>query len=117
MAAVHLGDAEEGRQNLQRVLADARDLGQTEGVAIALIALAALAAAGDASERAARLAAASERLAEEAGFQVAGFERETRERTAASAREALGDHEFGRAWGEGRALTLEQAVEYALETA
>jgi ATP/maltotriose-dependent transcriptional regulator MalT len=36
------------------------------------------------------------------------------ERDEAAAREALGEEEFTRAWTEGQAMTLEQAVEYAL---
>jgi hypothetical protein len=34
----------------------------------------------------------------------------------ASARAALGNAAFTSAWGEGRAMTLEQAIEYTLAT-
>ena len=34
--------------------------------------------------------------------------------TAAAARAALGQPAFDGAWAEGRAMTLEQAIEYAL---
>ena len=33
----------------------------------------------------------------------------------AAARSALGEEAFARAWVEGQAITLDQAVEYALE--
>jgi tetratricopeptide (TPR) repeat protein len=38
------------------------------------------------------------------------------EQRVASARVALGDAAFATAWAEGRAMTLEQAIEYALAT-
>jgi hypothetical protein len=36
------------------------------------------------------------------------------ERTVAETRAALGDAAFAAAWAEGRAMSLEQAVEYGL---
>ena len=35
--------------------------------------------------------------------------------TATEARASLGEQAFARAWAEGQAMTLEQAVEYALQ--
>jgi len=37
------------------------------------------------------------------------------ERTMAEGRAALGEAAFAAAWAEGRAMSLEQALEYALE--
>jgi hypothetical protein len=41
--------------------------------------------------------------------------REESERASARAREALGDAAFAAAWEEGRAMSMEQAITYALE--
>jgi hypothetical protein len=35
----------------------------------------------------------------------------------AEARSALGDEAFGRAWAEGQAMSLDEAIEYALAEA
>jgi hypothetical protein len=42
-------------------------------------------------------------------------DRRTFEDSLASARASWGDAEFERAWAEGKAMTIEQAVDYALE--
>ena len=42
--------------------------------------------------------------------------RELRERHLAALRAHLGADELAAAWAEGRAMTIEEAVEYALET-
>jgi hypothetical protein len=41
--------------------------------------------------------------------------RRTFDESVAAVRPALGDQAFATAWAEGRAMTLEQAVAYALE--
>ena len=66
-------------------------------------------------ERAARLFGAVDRL-----FQIIGHRRSTRDQTGveeriASARRGLGDAAFEKAWADGQAMTIEQAVDYALE--
>ena len=64
---------------------------------------------------AARLWGAAERLWEEIGTRPPPAERSLYERRVAVARSAMADDAaFARAWEEGRAMTLEQAVEYAL---
>ena len=81
----------------------------------ALAELAGAACLAGAHERAARLfgAAASpprgERLREMPRW------RAINERDASAARASLGDEAFAAAWAEGRAMTLEQAVAYALD--
>ena len=71
---------------------------------------------GDA-EHSARLSGAAERLLEEAGTSVYNYykpDRSLYDRTKASVRSRLGEEGFEETWAEGRAMTFEQAVEYAL---
>jgi predicted ATPase/Tfp pilus assembly protein PilF len=44
------------------------------------------------------------------------YERDQLEQTITTARSALGEEAFNAAWSEGRAMTLEQAVAYAIDT-
>jgi predicted ATPase len=66
-------------------------------------------------ERGTRLFAAAEALREILGRdRLPPFQTEY-DRRVASARAALGDAAFSAAWADGRAMTLEQAIEYALQ--
>jgi predicted ATPase/class 3 adenylate cyclase len=99
-------------------LAIRRELGDRWGIAEVLEGLSyvALALAGPA--RATRIDGAAERLREEIGSPLPPNERPRYDRHVATARAALGDDvAFDRAWQEGRALTIEQAIELALEEA
>jgi predicted ATPase len=90
------------------------------GTATCLRELAAVAAArGDdpaGVRRAARLFGAAEALNEALGTPIPPSQRADHERSVAAVRAALSEEAFLRAWAEGRAMTLEQAVRYALQT-
>jgi hypothetical protein len=85
--------------------------------------LARVAAAREQKERAARLFGAAEALREAAGAPFpsgarAGTqpaERAAVEQHVATVRTALGSEAFAAAWAAGRAMTLDEAVAYALE--
>jgi predicted ATPase/class 3 adenylate cyclase len=97
-------------------LAIRRELGDQWGVAWSLEGLAAVVAALGASLPAARIWGTAERLREEIGSPLPPTERPRYDRCVATARAALEDDAgFDRAWQEGRALTLEQAISLALE--
>ncbi len=49
-----------------------------------------------------------------AGFQLAPRDQADRDQRVASTQNALGDVAFAAAWAEGRAMALEQVIEYAL---
>jgi hypothetical protein len=66
------------------------------------------------SERAIRLLGAGEAFCETLGARPPVAIREEYERTVSEARAALGEAAFAAAWAEGRAMSLDQAVEYAL---
>jgi predicted ATPase/DNA-binding SARP family transcriptional activator/DNA-binding CsgD family transcriptional regulator len=94
-----------------------RGPGEKLGVAYALLGLAGAEAARGEPARAARLWGAAEALREEIGVALShwdlyGYDYEGR---LSAARNMLGDEgAWERAWAEGRAMTPEQAIEYAL---
>ena len=82
----------------------------------ALEGLAAVAAALGSSIRAARIWGAAQRLREEIGTPLSLAERPRYDQCGAAACAAVADDAaFDRAWQEGRALTLKQAIELASE--
>jgi predicted ATPase len=64
-----------------------------------------------------RLLGAADALHEAIHFTLEGADCMEHERIVAAARNALEEEAFAAAWAEGRAMTWEQAVEYALEEA
>jgi non-specific serine/threonine protein kinase len=89
-------------------------LGNPEGIGDALAGLAVAYAATDAT-RAARLWGAMQQLMQSTGVALMPEEQRRDQRDIAAARAAFGDDAaFDRAWHEGRAMSLEQAVRYAL---
>jgi hypothetical protein len=75
-----------------------------------------LAVAKHALKRAATILGAATRLRAEGGLSLAVPDEREHKRVAAAARAALGDVAFDLAWREGHAMTLEEAVRYALES-
>jgi hypothetical protein len=93
-----------------------RELGDRRGVAESLEELAYCAFALVGSGRAARIWGAAERLRKEIASPLAPPDRTLYDRQVATARAAIGDDAaFDVAWQEGRAMTLDHAVEYALK--
>jgi hypothetical protein len=78
--------------------------------------LAMVAAGQGQATRALRLAAASAGLSDLAMQPVYPIERPELERALTPIRQALGERDATAAWAEGQAMTLEQAVAYALTT-
>jgi predicted ATPase/Tfp pilus assembly protein PilF/transcriptional regulator with XRE-family HTH domain len=86
-------------------------------VAECLVGLAAVVALHQQRARAAQLLGATESLLEAIGASLETSDRALYAHSAATARAALGDRQFEAAWAAGRAMTLEQVIAYALETA
>jgi hypothetical protein len=80
----------------------------------ALEVAAGLAVALGSGQRAARLFGADEALRETLGLGILPIWRDHYQRGVAAARALLGDAAFAAAWAEGRAMTLVQAIAYAL---
>jgi predicted ATPase/DNA-binding CsgD family transcriptional regulator len=111
------GDNERAAQLYAEGLTLAGEVGDEANAAYCLEGLAGLIAETGEPERAARLFGASEALLEAVGAPLYAQvpDRASMERAADALRSRLGDTAFEALWGEGRAMTLEQAVECALE--
>ncbi len=95
-----------------------RELGDRLEIAYSLEIIAPLAASEGVSKHAARIWGAAERFREEAGTPRPPCELPEYRQHVADARAALGsDDSFDAAWREGRALTMDQAVELAMKMA
>ncbi len=109
------GDPALASAHYQESLALRREVGDQPGIAGALDGLAHVALALGRPDRAARICAAAQRLREEIGAPIMPVERLALEHLVAAARQTLGDDAgFDRAWQEGRAMSLDEAVRYGL---
>jgi hypothetical protein len=93
-----------------------RGLGDKRGIALSLDTYSILALNQGQAKRAARLLGAADALREAIGTALSPAQLATHTLDVARVRSALGDDRFAAAWAEGRAMTLEQAIEYALKT-
>ena len=91
-----------------------REIGDRGGVAASLEASAGLVTAQKQTEQAVRLWGAAEALREAMGASLRPTDHAEHERSIAAIRAALGEEAFAAASAEGRALTLEDAIRYAL---
>jgi non-specific serine/threonine protein kinase len=107
------GDFAAARAHQIEALAVWQAAGMQSGVALSLEALASLVTAQQQAERAARLFGATEAL--QALFQLEPADRADHDQDVAAVRAALGEAACAAAWAEGRAMSLEQAIEYALD--
>jgi hypothetical protein len=96
-------------------LAVARESGDQQRIAEALVGMAGCAAAQGQPLRALRLAGAGAALRARDGHPLSADEQEALTSRLAPAREALPDDAQAAAWAEGQALSLEEAIAYALE--
>ena len=91
------------------------DLGHRRGIARALEGSASLAVAQGQSMRALKLAAAAARLRWLVGAPLPPAEQSKLEQCLRIARESLGEAEDEEVWAEGSAMSLEKAIQYALD--
>ena len=111
------GDYTSARTYYQESLVIAREIGDRLGIAGTLEAFAGLAVKGDKREQAAALWGAAEALRGEIGSPLSPDEREEQARAVAAVRQDLAEAAFTAAWARGRAMTLEQAISFALAEA
>jgi tetratricopeptide (TPR) repeat protein len=100
-------------ESLVESLTIARALADDLVIAAVLESFAELALAKQAPERAARHYGAAAHLREEVEVPIPIEERADYQKGVVAARAALGDDAFERAWSEGRAMTLDEAVRCA----
>ncbi len=67
------------------------------------------------AERATRLLGAAEALREEINIQMSQFERTEYDQQISGLQRAMDETAFSDLWSEGRLMTMEQAVQLALE--
>jgi tetratricopeptide (TPR) repeat protein len=108
------GDYARSRTLYQESLVLRRELGDRIALAQSLEDLAVLAGREGHAERAIRLLGAGEAFCETMGARPPVAVVSEYERTVAEGRAALGEAAFAAVWAEGRAMSLEQAVAYAL---
>jgi predicted ATPase/Tfp pilus assembly protein PilF len=125
--AILQADYPAARAMCEESLALRRELGDKKGAAECLAGLGGVAvrvAPGSGHEghvervtRGAKLLGAAEGLLQAIGTMLDGGIRRSYERSVEQARALLGEALFTRAWDEGRAMSMEEAAEYALQPA
>jgi tetratricopeptide (TPR) repeat protein len=112
--SLHEGDTATARAHLLEGLALVQESGQPERRIQALESLGRVSQAMGDPARAARLLGAAEAMRESTGEVMPPVERADHHRAVAAARAALGDEAFAAAWAEGRAMSMEEGLAYAL---
>ncbi len=112
--AYHQNDYKKADALYEESMIIGRDLEDKQGITDALEAFANLAAAQDQADRAARLFGAAEVIREAISASLSVPEREEHEHRVAEAEATLGEGTFAKTWAAGRAMTMTQAIEYAL---
>ena len=115
MVALGQGDHVAARALLEESLTIRRELGNKSGIAEFLDAFAQLARLEQQERHAAPLWGAATVLREVLSAPLPPSEREKQEREMAGVREILGEDAFAAGWAQGQAMTMEQAIEYAIE--
>jgi non-specific serine/threonine protein kinase len=109
------GDRRKADEFFRESLAISQSLGITFQVLESVEAVGFLAAAQGQWQRAVRLWGATGAQKAAIGADPEPYEQEDYQRDLSAARAALGENTFDATWQEGRAMTLEQAIELALE--
>jgi predicted ATPase/DNA-binding CsgD family transcriptional regulator len=117
VSAIEAGDFDTARSHLEEALRIGKTLDFPLGIGLALINLAQLASAQSLSTRALRLAGAAEALYEPVSSARFSLEKPRLERRLERSRHELGPERSAVCWAEGRAMSQERAIEYALSDA
>ena len=111
--AHYQGDIRQAATYFKESLTLSQKMGDKRGIADGL---AGLAGGAEQPKRAARLFGAAETLYEESVVRLEYSDQIEYDRNVAAVRAQLDEATFATAWAEGRVMTLEQAVDYALAT-
>jgi predicted ATPase/serine/threonine protein kinase/Tfp pilus assembly protein PilF len=114
--ALHQGEHKRAAKLYEESLALCREIGDKRGVTFCLEGLAEVACTQKAFERAAQLFGAAEALREAIGSPLPVVEQADYERNVRLTREGLDEEIFIKLWAEGREMTLESAIAYALKS-
>jgi predicted ATPase/DNA-binding CsgD family transcriptional regulator/Tfp pilus assembly protein PilF len=113
LAVLGKGDRQRATELVKEGLARAREFEAKQDIAVSLQGMAVIAITQEKVERAAKLGGAAEVLREAIGNPLSVDERAVYEPYLDAARAKLGEAAWEAALAEGRAMTLEEAVEYA----
>jgi serine/threonine-protein kinase PknK len=113
-AALLQGDYERARSNYRESLMLCKELGTMTVASESLEGLGCICVAEGATKRASRLFGVAEALREAVGIEHMPEEDTWREPYLAAARSRLDEASWEEAWAEGRVMSMEQAIEYAL---
>lgn len=113
--ARQLGNFEEALALYRETLLDWQKIGHRGAVAHQLERFAFIAKAQEQGERAVKLISAAEALREASNSPMTPQERIEYDNEVASLRAGMDEKTFVSLWAEGRAMTMEQAIEYALQ--
>ncbi len=113
-AALLQGDHKRAKTSYEESLSLSKELGERMTAAESLEGLACVAGTRGEAERAAKLFGAAEALREAVGYQHTPEEGAMREPYLSTTRFRLNETTWQGAWAEGRAMSMEQAINYAL---
>jgi hypothetical protein len=113
--AARQGRSDQARSYYAQSLAIRHKLGDRMHVADSLEALGILVAACEDLAYAARLLGAASSLREKINAPPSPAKQEKLDRALSSTRSALGESVFAKEWDEGRAMSMEQAIDYVLK--
>ncbi len=114
IAMLQQGDYQRATEVFTKSLRLSRETGFRWMTFECVVGLAGVCGAHGEHDRAARLFGAAESLRENIGHHRSPQDQADYDRRVASTRSGLGEAAFTAAWAEGRAMTMEQAIEYAL---
>jgi predicted ATPase/transcriptional regulator with XRE-family HTH domain len=110
----HQGNSDKAAEIFAECLTLAKQFDNARQMALSLERLAKVAVARKQPEKAVRLLGAAGNMRQSAGVPMEAFDLPEYERIVADARHQLGEVAFDPVWAEGRAMSSEQVVEYAL---
>ena len=110
------GNSTQARLIYQDTLKGWQEMGNRSAIANQLECFGFLAIADEEPQRTIKLFSAAEALREKIESPMNDYERVEYDRSVARLRSMLAEAEFNTIWGEGRSMTMEQAIEYALAT-
>jgi non-specific serine/threonine protein kinase len=116
LVAQHEGDSERAQALFRQILTMALEIGHMVLKVDTLAYLAGATGALGHLKRAARLFGAAEALYNTHGFSLQGGDMPEFERNKASVLQQMGPDAFEAAWTQGQAMSVEEAIAYALET-
>jgi len=115
--ARHTHDMPEARKIYRETIKGWQDLGNRAAIAHELECFAFIAIAEEELQHALKLFGAAEALREKAQSPMTDHERIEYDQAVAQVRALLNESDFNTLWAEGRVLTMQQAIEYALSVA